>query len=83
MLIDERVYFPKNGSVIIYAILRLRFFWDDKVANHYEIGPEVIENAIEEGIPFSYVPMGGFYLGNSKLLTEFKSKAEFLLRYGC
>jgi hypothetical protein len=30
--------------VIIYAVVRLRFFWDDKVPNHYEIGHEVIEN---------------------------------------
>ena len=75
--------FPKNGSVIIYAVLRLRFFWDDKVANHSEIGHEMIENAIEEESPFSYVTMGGFYGENSKLLTELKSKAEFLLRYRC
>jgi len=61
MLIDERLYFPKNRSVIIYAVLRLRFFWDDEVPNHYEIGHEVIENAIKEGIPFPYITMDGFY----------------------
>lgn len=60
--------------MIIYAVLRLRFFGDDKAPNHYEIGHQVIENVKEEGIPVSYVTMDEFYGENSELLTKLKSK---------
>ena len=33
----------------------------------------MIDNAIEEGIPFSYVTMDGFYGENPELLTELES----------
>jgi SRSO17 transposase len=34
----------------------------------------MIDNAIEEGIPFSYVTMDGFYGENPELLTELESR---------
>lgn len=73
MLIDERLCFQKMDRDI-YTVLRLKFFWDYKAQNHYEIGHQVSENAIEEGIPLANVTMDGFYGENSELLTELKSK---------
>jgi hypothetical protein len=34
----------------------------------------MIDNAIEEGIPFSYITMDGFYGENPELLTELESR---------
>ena len=40
----------------------------------YELGLELIDNAIDEGIPFSHVTMDGFYGENPALLTELETR---------
>ena len=40
----------------------------------HDLGLEMIDNAIEEKIPFSYVAMDGFYGENPMLLTELENR---------
>lgn len=41
----------------------------------HELGLEMIDNAIKEEIPFSYVTMDGFYGENPALLTELENRS--------
>ncbi len=45
-----------------------------KFQTRYELELEMIDNAINEEIPFSYVTMDGFYGENPALLTELENR---------
>ncbi|AKB74047.1 Mobile element protein [Methanosarcina lacustris Z-7289] len=71
MLIDERLYLPQKWIDDKTRCLKAKIPHEEiKFRTKYELGLEMIDNAIEEGIPFSYVTMDGFYGENPELLTE-------------
>ena len=45
-----------------------------KFQTKHDLGLEMIDNAIKEKIPFSYVAMDGFYGENPKLLTKLENR---------
>jgi SRSO17 transposase len=57
----------------------MRLIKSNTISKH-ELGLEMIHNSIEEGIPFSYVTMDGFYGENPELLTELESRGLLLLQ---
>jgi SRSO17 transposase len=76
MLIDERLYLPKkwidNRARCLKAKVPLK---EIRLRTKCELGLEMIDNAIEEGVPFSYVTMDGFYGRNPYLLTELENRS--------
>ena len=75
MLIDERLYLPQKWIDDQVRCLKAKIPHEEiKFRTKHELGLEMIDNAIEEGIPFSYVTMDGFYGENPELLTELESR---------
>lgn len=75
LLIDERLYLPQKWIEDRTRCLNAKIPLEEiKFRTKYELGLEMIDNAIEEGIPFSYVTMDGFYGENPELLTELESR---------
>ena len=75
MLIDERLYLPQKWIDEKERCLKAKIPHEEvKFRTKYELGLEMIDNAIEEDIPFSYVTMDGFYGENPELLTELESR---------
>ncbi len=75
MLIDGRLYLPQKWIDDEARCLKAKVPLEEiKFRTKYELGLEMIDNAIEEGILFSYVIMDGFYGENPELLTELKSR---------
>ena len=75
MLIDERLYLPQKWIDDEVRCLKAKIPLEEiKFRTKHELGLEMIDNAIEEGIPFSYVTMDGFYGENPELLTELESR---------
>ena len=75
ILIDERLYLPEKWIQDQERCLKAKVPLQDlKFRTKYELGLEMIDNAIEEGIPFSYVTMDGFYGENPELLTELENR---------
>ena len=75
MLIDERLYLPQKWIDDKERCLKANIPIEEiKFRTKYDLGLEMIDNAIEEGIPFSYVTMDGFYGENPDLLTELESR---------
>lgn len=75
MLIDERLYLPKKWIDDKVRCLKAKVPPKEiRFRTKCELGLEMIDNAIEEEVPFSYVTMDGFYGRNSELLTELESR---------
>jgi SRSO17 transposase len=75
MLIDERLYLPKKWIDNEVRCLRAKVPLEEiRLRTKCELGLEMIENAIEERVPFSYVTMDGFYGRNPYFLTELESR---------
>lgn len=75
LLIDERLYLPQKWIEDRTRCLNAKIPLEKiKFRTKYELGLEMIDNAIEEGIPFSYVTMDGFYGENPELLTELEGR---------
>jgi len=75
LLIDERLYLPQKWIEDRTRCLNAKIPLEEiKFRTKYELGLEMIDNAIEEGIPFSYVTMDGFYGENPELLTELEGR---------
>jgi SRSO17 transposase len=75
ILIDERLYLPEKWINDKERCLKAQIPSKEIVfRTKYDLGLEMIDNAIEEGIPFSYVTMDGFYGENPILLTEFENR---------
>ncbi|AKB51467.1 Mobile element protein [Methanosarcina barkeri str. Wiesmoor] len=75
MLIDERLYLPQKWINDKARCLKAKIPPEKiKFRTKHELGLEMIDNAIEEGIPFSYVTMDGFYGENPELLTELENR---------
>jgi SRSO17 transposase len=70
-LIDFRLYLPENWVEDKERCLKAKIPLEMiRFQTKHELGLEMIDNAINEGIPFSYVAMDGFYGENPVLLTE-------------
>jgi SRSO17 transposase len=75
MLIDERLYLPENWIDDRDRCLKAKIPSEEiKFRTKHELGMEMIDNAINEGIPFSFVAMDGFYGKNSELLTNLENR---------
>ncbi len=75
ILIDERLYLPEKWINDKERCLKVQIPSEEIVfRTKYDLGLEMIDNAIEEGIPFSYVTMDGFYGENPILLTELENR---------
>jgi SRSO17 transposase len=75
ILIDEKLYLPEKWIKDQERCLKAKVPPEEiKFRTKYELGLEMIDNAIEESIPFSYVTMDGFYGENPKLLTELENR---------
>jgi len=75
-LIDERLYLPQNWIEDRTRCLNAKIPLEEiKFRTKYELGLKMIDNAIEEGIPFSYVTMDGFYGENPELLTGLENRS--------
>ena len=75
ILIDERLYLPKKWVTDEERCLKAQIPSGEIVfRTKYDLGLEMIDNAIKEGIPFSYVTMDGFYGENPILLTELENR---------
>jgi len=62
MLIDEILYISQKWIDDEERCLKAKMPPEEiKFRTKHELGLEMIDNAIEEGIPFSYVTMDGFY----------------------
>ena len=75
MLIDERLYLPKKWINDKVRCLKAKVPPKEiRLRTKCELGLEMIDNAIEEGVPFSYVTMDGFYGRNPYLLSELENR---------
>ena len=75
ILIDERLHLPKKWVTDEERCLKAQIPSGEIVfRTKYDLGLEMIDNAIKEGIPFSYVTMDGFYGENPILLTELENR---------
>ena len=75
ILIDERLYLPKKWVNDEERCLKAQIPSEEIVfRTKYDLGLEMIDNAITEGIPFSYVTMDGFYGENPILLSELENR---------
>jgi SRSO17 transposase len=74
-LIDFRLYLPENWVEDIEHCSKAKIPPEMiKFQTKHDLGLEMIDNAIKEKIPFSYVAMDGFYGENPKLLTELENR---------
>ena len=74
-LIDFRLYLPENWVEDKERCLKAKIPPEMiKFQTKHDLGLEMIDNAIKEEIPFSYVAMDGFYGGNPALLTELENR---------
>jgi len=74
-LIDFRLYLPENWVEDIERCSKAKIPPEMiKFQTKHDLGLEMIDNAIKEKIPFSYVAMDGFYGENPKLLTELENR---------
>jgi len=74
-LIDFRLYLPENWLEDKERCLKAKIPSEMiKFQTKHELGLEMIDNAINEEIPFSYVTMDGFYGENPALLTELENR---------
>jgi SRSO17 transposase len=70
-----RLYLPQKWIDDRIRCLKAKIPHEEiKFRTKHELGLEMIDNTIEEGIPFSYVTMDGFYGENPELLTELESR---------
>ena len=70
MLIDERLYLPQKWIDDKVRCLKAKVPLEEiRFRTKYELGLEMIEDSTEEGIPFFYVTMDGFYGGDPELFT--------------
>ncbi|WP_082090557.1 IS701 family transposase [Methanosarcina sp. MTP4] len=75
-LIDFRLYLPENWVEDKERCLKAKIPPEKiRFQTKYELGLEMIDNAINEEIPFSYVTMDGFYGENPTLLTELENRS--------
>ena len=75
-LIDFKLYLPKNWVEDKERCLKAKIPPEMiKLKTKCELGLEMIDNAIHEKIPFSYVTMDGFYGKNPALLTELENRS--------
>jgi SRSO17 transposase len=75
MLIDERLYLPEKWIADRERCLRAKIPSEEiRFRTKHELGMEMVENAINEGIPFSFVAMDGFYGGSPELLTKLENR---------
>jgi SRSO17 transposase len=75
MLIDERLYLPKKWIADKGRCLKAKVPLEEiRFRTKHELGLEMIDNAINEGIPFSFVAMDGFYGGSPELLTNLENR---------
>ncbi len=75
ILIDERLYLPEKWVNDEHRCLKAQIPSEEIVfRTKYDLGLEMIDNAITEGIPFSYVTMDGFDGENPILLTELENR---------
>ena len=74
-LIDFRLYLPENWVEDKERCLKAKIPPEMiRFQTKHELGLEMIDNAINEGIPFSYVAMDGFYGENPALLSELENR---------
>ena len=74
-LIDFRLYLPENWVEDKERCLNAKIPPEMiQFQTKHDLGLEMIDNAIEEKIPFSYVAMDGFYGENPMLLTELENR---------
>ena len=74
-LIDFRLYLPENWVEDKERCLKAKIPPEMiKFQTKHDLGLEMIDNAIKEEIPFSYVAMDGFYGENPELLTELENR---------
>jgi SRSO17 transposase len=74
-LIDFRLYLPENWVEDKERCLKAKIPPEMiKFQTKHDLGLEMIDNAIKEKIPFSYVAMDGFYGENPMLLTELEKR---------
>jgi SRSO17 transposase len=74
-LIDFRLYLPENWVEDKERCLKAKIPPEMiKFQTKYDLGLEMIDNAIKEEIPFSYVAMDGFYGENPTLLNELENR---------
>jgi FOG: Transposase len=74
-LIDFRLYLPENWVEDKERCLNAKIPPEMiQFQTKHDLGLEMIDNAIKEEIPFSYVAMDGFYGENPELLTELENR---------
>jgi SRSO17 transposase len=74
-LIDFQLFLPENWVEDKERCLKAKMPLEmTRFRTKHELGLEIIDNVINEGIPFSYVAMDGFYQENPALLTELENK---------
>lgn len=74
-LIDFRLYLPENWVEDKKRCLKAKIPPEMmKFQTKRDLGLEMIDNAIKEEIPFSYVAMDGFYGENPTLLNELENR---------
>lgn len=74
-MIDFRLYLPENWVEDKERCLKAKIPPElIKFQTKHELGLKMIDNAINEEIPFSYVTMDGFYGENPALLTELENR---------
>jgi len=74
-LIDFRLYLPENWVEDKERCLNAKIPPEMiQFQTKHDLGLEMIDNAIKEKIPFSYVAMDGFYGENPMLLTELENR---------
>jgi len=74
-LIDFRLYLPEDWVDDKERCLKAKI--PPEMINFktkYDLGLEMIDNAIKEGIPFTYIAMDGFYGENPALLNELENR---------
>jgi len=81
-LIDFRLYLPENWVEDKERCLKAKIPPEMiKFQTKYDLGLEMIDNAIKEEIPFSYVAMDGFYGENPTLLNELENRGVTFVAY--
>jgi DDE superfamily endonuclease len=80
-LIDFRLYLPENWVEDKERCLKAKIPLEMmRFQTKHELGLEMIDDAINKGIPVSYVAMDGFYGENPALLTELEQGESYLLK---
>lgn len=74
-LIDSRLYLPEDWVNDKERCLKAKIPSEMiRFQTKHDLGLEMIDNAIKEEIPFSYVAMDGFYGENPALLNELENR---------